>query len=151
MIVKSRQTLVFSTSVSMLWFALNIFCASCCGLRRVWDFGVATEFKWHWENTGHTHLLAELFPTLEEVMRGHFSWLEELVDGDRQLESQVLQSPTISKEHIWLVLTSILSKQKWVSLSSEDCFTPFRTLSDWCCSCIFFFFKSPAAGCNSWV
>lgn len=31
----------------------------------------------------HTHLLAELLPALEKVMRGHFSWLEELVDGDR--------------------------------------------------------------------
>lgn len=41
------------------------------------------------------HLLAQLLPALEEVTGGHFSWLEELVDGDRKLESQVLQSSSI--------------------------------------------------------
>lgn len=43
-------------------------------------------------------LLAKLFPALEEVIWSHISWLEELVDGDRQLEGQVLQASTISKE-----------------------------------------------------
>lgn len=47
-------------------------------------------------HTHHTHSLAELFPALEEVLRGHLSRLEELIDGDRQFESQVLQSSSIS-------------------------------------------------------
>lgn len=43
----------------------------------------------------NTHLLAKLFPALKEVMWSHLSWLEELVDSDRQLECKVLQSSTI--------------------------------------------------------
>lgn len=48
----------------------------------------------------HTHSLAQLFPALEEVVRGHLSGLEELVDGDGELEGDVLQSSTVSTDNI---------------------------------------------------
>lgn len=100
--VKCEHTLALSTSVSMLWLALNIFCASCWGLRRVHtkhlSFTQETKTTNKTHNI-HTNLLAKLFPALKEVMWGHLSWLEELVDGDGQLEGQVLQSSSISEQH----------------------------------------------------
>ncbi len=100
--VDCGRTLALSTSVSMLWLALNIFCASCWGLRGVHtrDFNFTREPKCtdnSHKTHQHTHLLAKLFPALEEVVWGHLSRLEELVDGDRQLERQVLQSSAISE------------------------------------------------------
>ena len=44
------------------------------------------------------YVLAELFPALEEVGGGHLGGLEELVDGDGQLEGDVLQGSPVPGE-----------------------------------------------------
>lgn len=49
----------------------------------------------------HAHLLAELFPALKELLRSHLSGLEELVDGDRKLEGQILQCAAIPRRRQW--------------------------------------------------
>lgn len=97
----------------MLWLALNIFCASCWGLRGDHNGETKKALRVNLNRSDktlktHTHSLAKLFPALEEVVWGHFSWLEELVDGDWQLEGQVLQSATIpeEKKHTGYFLTT---------------------------------------------
>lgn len=96
-------TLALSTSVSMAWFALKIFCASCWGLRtqiQCFTHSLSLTFTL---TLSTSHSLAELFPALKEVMWGHLSRLEELIDGDREFECKVLQSSTVPGTQQWCV------------------------------------------------
>ena len=55
----------------------------------------------------HTRSLAELFPALEEVCGGHLCGLEELVDGDRQLERDILQGSPIPERNTHTLLNKL--------------------------------------------
>ena len=55
----------------------------------------------------------------------HLSWLEELVNGDRELEGQVLQSSTISEEHTHAgththTHTHTITKRLFISLKPDN-------------------------------